>query len=37
MARGAETMLTEEELEKLKKAHPLVTDYRCFIFEWWPV
>lgn len=30
-------MLTEEELEDLKKTHPLVTDYRCLIFEWWPV
>ena len=30
-------MLDEEELEEHNKAHPLVTDYRCFIFEWWPV
>lgn len=26
----------QEELARLKKEHPLVTDERCFNLNWWP-
>ena len=26
----------QQDIEELKKLHPLVTDERCFNMEWWP-